>query len=157
MEKNNNKKSNLENQEQWLKWNPSKLPEGDYTVISFTQDLEGTKIILENEKNIVKVFFDGIILLARISDEGMRIQTVGEILYKKCDDYFFRGWFLYRIENSKLSDWVTEESGGIYNSSELIHICIVTDENVIDIISTFEPEIEITPIEQPKKCSELRS
>lgn len=139
-------KSNLEIQEQWLKWNPSKLPEGDYTVISFTQDLEGTKIILENEKNMVKVFFDGIILLARISTEGIRIQTVGEIQYKKCDDYFFRGWFLYRIENSKLSDWVTEESCGIYDSLELIHICIVTDEDLIDIISTFEPEIEITPI-----------
>ena len=66
-------KSNLEIQEQWLKWNPSKLPEGNYTVISFTQDLEGTKIILENEKNMVKVFFDGIILLARISTEGIRI------------------------------------------------------------------------------------
>ena len=54
-------KSNLEIQEQWLKWNPSKLPEGDYTVISFTQDLEGTKIILENEKNMVKVFFDSMV------------------------------------------------------------------------------------------------
>ena len=53
---------------------------------------------------------------------------------------------LFRIENSKLSDWVTEESCGIYDSSELIHICIVTDEDLIDIISTFEPEIEITPI-----------
>lgn len=139
--------SNLEIQEQWLKWNPYKLSEGAYRVISFSQNLEGTKIILGNEKNIIKVIFDGMIPLVRISNEGIRIRTWGEIQKRNCDNYFFRGWFLYKIENSKLSNWVTEESCGIYDLSELIHICIVTAEDLIDIVSTFEPKIEITPIE----------
>ena len=137
-------KRTVKMQEKWLRWNPTDIPEGEYIVTSVIQDAEGTKIILEDDKNIVMVFFDGITPLVRTSIEGIRIRTWGAVQKIYNDKSFFRNWFLYQVENSQLSNWVSEESCGVYDSSELLHYCIVTGEDLIDVISTFEPKLYIS-------------
>lgn len=133
----------VEMQEKWLRWNPTNIPEGDYIVTGVIQNVEGSKIIVENDSKRIIVFFDGITPLVRTSIEGIRMRTWGEVQKKYNNKFFFQNWFLYRIENSQLSNWVSEESCGVYDSSELLHYCIVTSEDLIDIISTFEPKLYI--------------
>lgn len=40
----------------------------------------------------------------------------------------------YKVSNSQYVDWISLQSNGIYNKSNLVHFCIVTTEYIIDII-----------------------
>ena len=131
-------------QENWIKWNPSNIPEGAFIVTDYIQNKDGTKFILDDDNNIVEILFDGITPIIRYSVEGIRMRTWGEVQQKYNDKFFFRNWFLYKVENSKLSKWAEEESCGFYVSEQLTHYCIVTSEEIIDIVSTFEPTIIVT-------------
>lgn len=128
-------------QESWIKWNPTKAPEGAFIVTDYIQNKDGTKFILDDDDNIIEILFNGITPIVRASVEGIRMRTWGEIQQKYNDKFFFRNWFLYKVENSKLSKWAEEESCGFYASEQLSHYCIVTSEEIIDILSTFEPTI----------------
>jgi hypothetical protein len=35
-------------QENWIRWNPTKIPEGEFLVTDFIQNREGTKFILDD-------------------------------------------------------------------------------------------------------------
>ncbi len=137
---------NLDMKENWIKWNPLNLPEGDYVVTKFLQNIDGTEITLSDESNNISIVFDGITPLVRTSIEGIRMRTWGEVQQKYDNKYFFRNWFLYKVENSKLAKWAEEESCGFYKSEKLLHFCIVTNEDIIDVLSTFEPNIFISVV-----------
>lgn len=130
--------------EEWIKIKKYGIPEGEFVVTSFVQDIEGVKIVLEDDRHTVKILFDGIPVLLRNTIEGMRMRTWGEVQSKYQDKNFFRDNFLYKVENSGLINWCVEESCGFYESNQLIHFCIVTSEEMIDIISTFEPIVEVS-------------
>lgn len=135
-------------QEEWIRYNPLDIENGDFLVTSVVQDLDGTKILLKNKENNVEVFFDGFIPLVRVTDEGLRTRTGGEVQIKYGSD-FFMGWFLYKVENSKLTEWAIEESvWGFYKKEDLVHYCIVTRDDFIDILSSFEPTITVMKCEK---------
>ena len=130
-------------EEKWTKWNPSSFPEGEYIVTEFYQNLEGTKLTLEEDEKIATVFFDGIPYLVREAIEGLRMRTWVEVQKKYNNQSFFRCWFLYVVDNSELVKWAKEESCGFYDMQELKHFCIVTGEEMVDILATFEPLVTI--------------
>jgi len=129
-------------QENWIRWNPSNAPKGEYIVTNFVQNADGVKIVLDDGENAVEIFFDGIPSIIRISVEGIRMRTWGEVQEKYNDKYFFQNWFLYKVENSKLSKWGEEESCGFYEAVQLTHYCIVTGEEIIDVLAPFEPIVK---------------
>lgn len=133
----------LNMEENWIKWNPLNLPEGDYVVTKFLQNIDGTEITLSDDSNNISILFDGVTPLVRTSIEGIRMRTWGEVQQKYNNKYFFRNWFLYKVENSKFAKWAEEESCGFYVSEKLLHFCVVTGEDIIDVLSTFEPDIFI--------------
>lgn len=98
---------------------------------------------IEMNENCVEVLFDGVTPIVRTSIEGIRMRTWGEVQLKYENKAFFKNWFLYKVENSKLVDWAAEESCGFYEKERLIHFCVVTGEDLIDVISTFEPKVGI--------------
>ena len=65
----------LNMKENWIKLNPLNLPDGDYCVIKFLQNVDGTEITLSDESNNVTVLFDGGTPLVRTSIEGIRMRT----------------------------------------------------------------------------------
>ncbi|MCL2425182.1 MAG: hypothetical protein FWD05_02480 [Oscillospiraceae bacterium] len=127
--------------EEWVKLSPTNVPKGEYVVTELIQNVSGLKIILEGNKNIVEIFFDGIPRLLRDSDEGLRMRTWGEVQLKYNDTSFFRDCFFYEVKNSNLSKWIEEESGTFIRANELTHYCIVTSAELVDIVTTFEPTI----------------
>jgi len=136
----------IDMQENWINWNLPDISKGEYIVTEFIQNADGVKIILDNEKNIVEIFFDGIPSIIRISVEGIRMRTWGEVQQKYHDKNFFRDGFLFKVENSKLSKWAEEESCGFYEAERLTHYCIVTIEELIDIVATFDPIVKVSEI-----------
>ncbi len=91
---------NHNSQENWIRYNPINLADGKFYVTNVTQNLDGTKIVLDNEEEVVEVYFDGFVPIVRITDEGIRMRTWGEV-QKKHNKSFFRGWFLYLVEKFK--------------------------------------------------------
>ena len=59
--------------EEWIKIKKDDIPEGEYIVTNFVQDLEGTKIFLNDGEHNIEVFFDGIPILVRNTIEGCRM------------------------------------------------------------------------------------
>lgn len=135
-------------EENWVKWNPINIPEGEFIITDYIQNKNGTKFILDNGNSVVIILFDGIIPIVRSSMEGIRMRTWGDVQQKYDDKFFFRKWFLYKVENSELAKWVEEESCGFYLSHQLTHYCIVTSEEIVDILSSFEPKIAVEPMGQ---------
>lgn len=128
--------------EKWIKITSKDLPEGEYIVTSFVQDMSGVKIILENEEDKINIIFEGIPVLIRNAIEGIRMKTWGNVQLKYKDKSIFRNSFFFEVKNSELINWCVEESCGFYEADRLKHYCIVTSEEIIDVISTFEPLIE---------------
>lgn len=136
--------------EEWVKLKQYNIPEGQYTVTSFIQNLKGTKIVLDDEKTMVEVFFDGIPVLTRIAGENIRMRTWSEVQLKYQDKFIFRKNFFFEVKNSKLTKWSVEESCGFYDESQLRHYCIVTSEEVIDILATFKPTVKVIDLSDKK-------
>lgn len=132
-------------QEEWKKLNQNNIPKGDFIVTNFTQNTSQTEIVLEDGNYIINVLFDGIPVLSRSTVEGIRMRTWGEVQAKYNDQYIFRNSFFFEVKKSNLIQWCIEESCGFYESSQLRHYCIVTSEEIIDVISTFEPTIKVFP------------
>lgn len=136
----------IEMQEEWIKLDQYKIPEGQFIVTNFVQNSDGTKIVLNNEENVIEIFFDGIPSLLRSTAEGIRMRTWGEIQLKYQDKFFFRDWFFFQVKNSKLTKWVIEESCNFYDEDQLNHYCIVTSEELIDILASFKPTVKVSTL-----------
>ena len=129
--------------EEWIKIKKDDIPEGEYIVTNFVQDLEGTKIFLNDGEHNIEIFFDDIPVLVRNTIEGLRMRTWGNVQLKYNDKSFFRKSFFFEVKNSDLLKWCVRESCGFYGEHQLRHYCIITSEELIDIISTFEPILRI--------------
>ena len=129
--------------EEWIKIERSDIPEGEYIVTNFVQDLAGTKILLDDGEHSIGIFFDGIPVLVRNTIEGCRMRTWGNVQLKYNDKSFFRKSFFFEVKKSDLVKWCIRESCGFYEEHQLRHYCIITSEELIDIISTFEPILRI--------------
>lgn len=129
--------------EEWIKLIKNGIPEGEYIITNFIEDLNGVKILLLNEEeHIVEIIFDGFPVLVRSAAEGLRMRTWGNVQQKYNDKFIFRKSFLFEVRKSTLVKWCVQESCGFYEESQLKHYCIVTSEEIIDIISTFEPIVQ---------------
>ena len=63
------------------------------------------------------------------------------------DKLYFRKNPVYKLENLLLIKWILIESGDFYLETDLTHYCIVTEQDVVDIISMCEPTYRIISIE----------
>jgi len=133
-------------QEEWIKIEQNRIPKGQFIVTSSIQSSDGTKILLDNGHTVVEVFFDGIPSMFRSATEGIRMRTWSEVQLKYNDSFIFRDWFLFVVKNSILVEWLVEESCGFYDADKLIHFCIVTCEELIDIVASFYPIIKVMKI-----------
>ncbi len=128
--------------EEWIKIIRSDIPKGEYIVTNFMQNANGTKISLDDGKHTVEIIFDGIPILVRNTVEGIRMRTWGNVQLKYNDKSIFRKSFFFEVKKSDLVKWCVQESCGFYEEYQLKHYCIITSEEMIDIISTFEPIVQ---------------
>ena len=129
--------------EEWIKIERSDIPEGEYIVTNFVQDLAGTKRLLDDGEHSIGIFFDGIPVLVRNTIEGCRMRTWGNVQLKYNDKSIFRNSFFFEVKKSDLVKWCVRESCGFYEEHQLKHYCIITSEELIDIIASFEPILRI--------------
>ena len=134
--------------EEWIRLMDDKIPEGEYAVASLIQDSSGVRVLPDSGGHKVRIIFDGFPLLVQSSEEGLRMRTWGNVQRKYKDRFIFRKAVLFEVKNSSLVKWCVQESCGFYQEQKLRHYCIAASDELIDIVSTFEPEIEAGILEK---------
>ncbi|MCF7799867.1 hypothetical protein K9L05_02450 [Candidatus Babeliales bacterium] len=132
-------------EEKYIRWKPSPIITDDYLVETIIYRPEETIVILsiiEPEKKLIKLNFKDSVVLHRVCDEGVR-----QDLYKILENTFHERNHIkyggrYLVENSKLVKWLVKESGCL-DGSELKHFILMGDDDIFDVVSHSDPDIEV--------------
>ena len=110
-------------------------------VISVIDDIEGFRIIFENEQGgkFYKIYFE-YVMNYRKSREGERSKSLGQ-LFENNDG---SEGILYQVKNSSLIEWFDNENLGAkeyYLDPKFRHWAIIALNDWIDVLSYVEPEV----------------
>ncbi|WP_137662750.1 hypothetical protein [Enterococcus hulanensis] len=130
----------------WERWTPIELDKNMYKA-SYVQliDFEGLEIhlVFNDTENLLNIKFVHPVLAYQNIDEGRRLKTL-EYLSENYDSQFFTDWTLFEVKNSSYLTWFHTESFGINEDEKVFHYVILTENDVVDILSLYKPRIEIT-------------
>ena len=141
--------------ESWTKWIPIANLAKKYYIKEILDSIdEGFKVkLLENgnQEKGVTIFFDESVWIYKYTDESFRQYTVAKLNAQYGVDFYAK-WTFFKIENSDYLKWISEESYGMYDNLEWRHFCILTDNEILDIIAVYEPEVTLSnqPSVNPK-------
>jgi|DEB19_MinimDraft_3_1074340.scaffolds.fasta_scaffold46591_2 hypothetical protein len=130
--------------EKWIKWVPTEGLANKYYIHEVRSNIDsGFSIKLiddDNDQKSITLVFPESVWCYRSNDEGIMQDTIAILnaLYPKD---FYSHWTFFKVENSNYLKWIAEESGGLYERWGLQHFCIITDDEMLDIITTYEPNI----------------
>lgn len=130
----------------YIAWNPENAAfcSADYVEIKENED--DLSFAVNCKERVITVTFSGIVPIYMRSEEGIRMMSWSIVQEKNKDRFYFAKWPVYKVENSCLMKWALIESCGFYSEGSLTHYCIVTDQEVVDIISMCEPTITVKMI-----------
>jgi hypothetical protein len=127
----------MANAPKYEKWAPvDSIPNRMYCE-AIHDDYEGFRILLKGEDSAsptLRLKFDSV-LMYRNMDEGAMLKTLHAIKDREL-------FPLYIVKNSTWIEWFHEESYNTYTENEIIHISIITPDDVIDILSENTPDVE---------------
>lgn len=119
-------------------WEPiDELPKILY-VEGLHDDYEGVRILLKGEAEDAKMLvikFDPA-LSYRNTDEGDR-----HVLAREHPEVR-GGGALFKAEQSGFIDWFNRENQGVRSNLDIVHYLIVTESDIIDVLSVFPPEVQ---------------
>jgi|SRR5579862_507719 len=132
--------------EQWTQWRPIEQLAPGYYMTALIDDVTGFYIRLgesnTNDPRGLFITFEHSIGAYRITDEGDR----GMKLLYLSNTYgrdFFAKWSFFKVTNSEYLEWISQEAGGIFDPKSTEHLVLITENSIIDIVSSYEPKIEI--------------
>ncbi len=130
--------------EQWERWVPrDDIPQRIY-LQSFVDDENWITIRFTSDdpKKKVIVHFDGYVQSYRNTDEGSLIKT-WEFLNDHYGVDFYGRWPFFKVKGSEYLDWFIKQSSGIYDPEEVEHYVFKTPNDIVEVLSTFEPDVII--------------
>lgn len=131
--------------DQLVEWQPITGLEQKYCLESISDGRKGLKILLSayaDEKKQVQIIFEDSVDSYRCTDESLRLTSLSEF-HAQLGDNFYKPWTFYRVNNSAYLKWLSEQSHGIYEPEFFKHFLLLTSNEVIDIIATYEPKVEL--------------
>jgi hypothetical protein len=133
--------------EQWTQWRPIEQLAPRYYMTALIDDVTGFYIRLGESKNNHRglfITFERSIEAYRVTDEGDRLT---KLVYLN-DTYghgFFAKWAFFKVTNSEYLEWIAQEAGGIFDPKSTRHLVLITENSIIDMVSSYEPKVEIIP------------
>ncbi|EOH71876.1 hypothetical protein [Enterococcus malodoratus] len=118
------------------------LPEGSYWVKKVQQDEKGTLIVLESKQFMVKILFAGFVYAMLCSDES-GLQKRNHQWLEKFAEVSLIDVAFFKLTDSKFIDYIKDQTFGYYEDFDFKHFVAWTEDNIIEIIAHYEPEIEI--------------
>lgn len=129
--------------EQWQEVFKSQIPKDQYAVILQHSESQGLILNLQSQKYQVVIDF-GVVSAFRVVDEGMILNDAAQ---DKTMLNFRETKFknvIYRITGGDFSEYIRRIGGNLYNLLELKHYLVVSENYVFDVITAWEPELEVT-------------
>lgn len=128
----------------WNVWNFYHLEKCYFEFYRFSWNYDETIIELKDEEISIKlIFHTDDVLSFRQCDESDRLKTVAYV----CENYgkhFLDKWPFYIIKNSNYIKWLNEEKyNTLYGEDVIKHLCIVTCNDIIDLLIFDYPILEI--------------
>ena len=138
--------------EVWKRWSPTifneSMHKACYAVVKDTEELE-FNLVFNDTDDIVKIVFQYGVLSYQNTDEGKRLRAIN-YLVDNYDDDFYGDWTLFEVEKSSFLNWFQEENYGIYQDDEIKHLVLLTSNDVVDILTDYEPKVSIVEHEVEK-------
>ena len=131
--------------EQWTQWRPIEQLAPQYYTTAIINAATGFHIRFGESNNNPRglfITFEHSIGAYRITNEGNR---AAKLLYLN-DTYghdFFAKWSFFKVVNSDYLEWISQEAAGIFDPKSTEHLVLITENSIIDIVSSYEPTIEI--------------
>lgn len=128
--------------EQWEEISKNTIPVGEYQAIVKNGEEEGLFIQLESNEFIVDINF-GVVSAFRMLDEGIVMEGLLEEneVSKYKDDNFSN--IIYKVKEGEFGKVIKNVSNGLYDVLGLEHYIIITTNYLIEVISKWEPIIEV--------------
>jgi hypothetical protein len=129
--------------EQWVRWEPIKGLSNKYFIEYLSADYERLDLILsdaykiKNNVRIVYAFYPGLHQRVNKKFKEQRL----ELLHARYGKEFFDTWTFFKVNNSEYSKWLSEQSDTISDSYQLRHFAFVCANSIVDVFSSYEPEI----------------
>lgn len=128
--------------EKWIEVFKDKIPTGKYQTKMINGEESGLIIELENTFSIVRITF-GEVKAIRMLDEGIVLNGVysnTEIAKYKCNN--FKN-VIYQVMEGEFGNYIKNACGDIAEYLDLKHYILISMSYNIDIISEWEPSLEI--------------
>lgn len=129
--------------EKW-KFTDLNLKKTEFELYKFLWDWEELKIEIISDNLILRLIFKTEDVLSfRQCDEGDRLKTMQYLLGTYGGDYFVK-WPFCIVKNSNYYKWLDDEKYNILYSEDMVkHFCIVTSNDVVDLLVFEEPKLQI--------------
>lgn len=132
-------------EEIWTAWQSENNINKKYTVDQILHNGTSLEIILHEQyelKKKISLLFGSSIILCRFADESYRLKLAEDLLAAYGPGFFAKRTF-FVVQNSALASWVTEQASHTADDVNFIHLVVLADNMVIDLITTYEPKIVI--------------
>ncbi|WP_291584037.1 hypothetical protein [Clostridium sp. UBA6640] len=129
--------------ERWEEIYKNTIPVGKYKTLVKNGEEVGLIIKLEDNEYIVNIDF-GIVSAFRMLDEGIALKGIfdeNEILKYKKNNFSNT---IYKIQDGEFGKFIKRSSNELYDYLDLEHYVIITMNYIIEVISEWEPSIEIS-------------
>ena len=127
--------------EEWIKWRKVNSTLKNFEISNIELNNDGLIINIDNLEINYKIIFESIYSF-RQCNESERWRTISSVQFDKGN--FFSDCLFYEIKNSNYSKWIEEETFATVKAEEIFHFCIVTANDVVDILAYDEPQILVT-------------
>ncbi|MFA6066404.1 MAG: hypothetical protein WC707_04470 [Candidatus Babeliaceae bacterium] len=135
--------------EQWIRWEPIEGLEKKYCIHSIEDTLEGFSVLLSNIHNKeqkIRIIFENSVDAYRNTHENFR-SSLKYALSLKYGDTFYGSWTFFKVTNSLYIQWLFEQSFGTSDSLNFIHFSFIATNSILDIVTNYEPKIELIETE----------
>src|SRR5688572_26128240 len=130
--------------EQWSRWEPVANLKGKFFIEDLRLFHEGLVIQLCAQQNDTKIeiLFDGSLAAYRYINESWCFNIFGELGNRYGDDFYVY-WSFFKINNSNYVKSLSPISAGTSESTSFYHFSILGDDEIVDILATYEPTIKV--------------
>ena len=130
--------------EKWTRWEPINGLSGSYYHDSFLWSEKGfiIELINEGQGKRVQILFDNYVDAFRYTNESFYLKIFDNSSQENDTD-FYANWSFFKIANSEYLAWLSEKSCTWSDRFNFIHFCIVGGDEVIDIVTNYEPKVTI--------------
>lgn len=137
--------------ELWERWEPC-IGLGAKQYVEYIQDdMNIFKIRLYetyHSTERIDILFNDQVYAYRRTDETLRARIL-LFLDAKYGNLWYANWSLFAVTNSNYIDWLSKESCTISDHMLLQHFAIVAGDSLVDIATTYEPQVQHVTIQLP--------